>query len=318
MALNLLDRISAKSAELTKSERKIAAAVLEDPALTVTENIAQLAKRAQVSEPTVYRFCKTFGTDGYPDFKLALSAELNTERYAPRERVKAGDSVEDVASKVIGSNVAALNELGRSLDYTVIARCIDLISQARRILIAAEGLSRPAGLLFYARMQRLGLACELAPDSALLSLSAASLRPAELLIAVSSSGQNRAVIHALQQAQQGGAALIAFCPRESDMAQCGALNLYCPKSCAGSEENFSARFALMNLMQIVLSGVMLRRADSVRDLKERLEAAQGSAYLPSAAELEAQAAAQAQAVAQQNSDRELKAGEPISAITWPF
>ncbi|MBU3826144.1 MAG: MurR/RpiR family transcriptional regulator [Candidatus Anaerobiospirillum merdipullorum] len=316
MALNLLDKISARVSELTKSERKIAAAVLDDPALTVTENIAQLAKRAQVSEPTVYRFCKTFGTDGFPAFKIALSAELNTERYAPRERVKAGDSVADIISKVIGSNVATLNELNRTLDATVLARCIDLVSQARRIVIAACGMSQPVGQLFYVRMLRLGLSCEFIVDSTLLSLASAALRPGELLIAFSSTGQNRQIINAMLQAKQSGAAVIACCPRGSDAAQCEALHLFCPPTGNDGDELWCARFALMNMVQIVLSGVMLRRADSVRDLLPRLNAAQQKSYLSPT--LPDSADAKAKKLPVNESPAELKADEPITTLTWPY
>ncbi len=317
MALHLLDKISSRVNELTKSERKIAAAVLDDPALTVSENIAQLARRAQVSEPTVYRFCKTFGTDGFPSFKIALSAELNTERYAPREHVKSGDSVADIISKVIGSNIAALNELSRTLDAAVLARCIDLISQARRIVVAAEGLSQPVGTLFQVRMLRLGLNCEFIPDPTLLNLAAAALRPAELLIAFTSTGQNRHMVSAMLQAKHSGAAVIACCPRDSDAASCDALNLYCPRAGSGSDELWCARLAMMSMVQILLSGVMLRRADSVRDVMPRLDAAAQQFYLPSAPAEPSPAAPSAPAAAK-TAVSELSADEPITTLTWPF
>ena len=182
MPLTLLDQISAKSPELTKSERKIALAVLDDPALTATENIAQLARRAGVSEPTVYRFCRTFGTDGFPAFKLALTSELSREGSGPRESVKPGDSVDDVTRKVISGASSALKELSRSLEPAILARCIDLISQSRRIVIAAEGLSQPAGVWLQVRLIRLGIPCELSTDAALGTLRAASLRPGDFIL----------------------------------------------------------------------------------------------------------------------------------------
>ena len=75
---NILDRIAAET-DLTKSERKVAATILKNPALVVNENIAQLAKRAQVSEPSICRFCKRFGAEGFPAFKLILSATVSAE-----------------------------------------------------------------------------------------------------------------------------------------------------------------------------------------------------------------------------------------------
>lgn len=279
MALSLLDKISARSGGLTKSERKIAAVVLADPALTVNENIAQLARRAGVSEPTVYRFCKTFGTDGYPAFKLALSAELSSGRFAGRQTVSSGDSIEDVAAKVIGSAVSALNELERTLDCTVAARCVDLISQARRTVIAAEGLSQPAGMFFYSRMICLGLSCEIITDSTMIAMVSASLRHGELLIVISSTGQNRHMLQAVHNARLGEASVIALCPRDSELAGSDALTLFCSRAEANGSRMQCPRLALQAALEILISGVMLRRAETLRDLQERLNQARESCYL---------------------------------------
>ena len=57
----LLDSIRTQLDSLSKSEKKVALAVLKDPDLAVAENITALAKSAQVSEPTVVRFCRALG-----------------------------------------------------------------------------------------------------------------------------------------------------------------------------------------------------------------------------------------------------------------
>jgi RpiR family carbohydrate utilization transcriptional regulator len=72
----LLDSIRTQLDSLSKSERKVALAVLEHPTQTVSQNITALAKSAQVSEPTVVRFCRTLGYDGWHEFKLKLAQGL--------------------------------------------------------------------------------------------------------------------------------------------------------------------------------------------------------------------------------------------------
>ena len=72
----LLDAIRTQFDALSKSERKVAAAVLDNPELTLAENITALAKSAQVSEPTVVRFCRAVGCDGWHEFKLKLAQGL--------------------------------------------------------------------------------------------------------------------------------------------------------------------------------------------------------------------------------------------------
>ena len=72
----LLDSIRTQLDSLSKSERKVALAVLDHPGQTVSQNITALAKSAQVSEPTVVRFCRTLGYDGWHEFKLKLAQGL--------------------------------------------------------------------------------------------------------------------------------------------------------------------------------------------------------------------------------------------------
>jgi RpiR family carbohydrate utilization transcriptional regulator len=64
----LLDSIRNRLDTLSKSEHKVALAVLAKPELTIAENISALARLAQVSEPTFVRFCRTLGLDGWNDF----------------------------------------------------------------------------------------------------------------------------------------------------------------------------------------------------------------------------------------------------------
>ena len=72
----LLDAIRTQMDALSKSERKVAMAVLDNPQLTISENITALARTAQVSEPTVVRFCRAVGCDGWHEFKLKLAQGL--------------------------------------------------------------------------------------------------------------------------------------------------------------------------------------------------------------------------------------------------
>ena len=73
---NLLSELNAVLPDLNKSETKVANAILEDPEAATRSSIAVLAAAANVSEPSVNRFCKRFGAKGFPDFKLRLARSL--------------------------------------------------------------------------------------------------------------------------------------------------------------------------------------------------------------------------------------------------
>ncbi len=305
---SLLDSITARLSGLTRSERKIAAAVLADPARTAGENITTLALRAGVSEPTVYRFCRAFGADGFPAFRQLLSAELSSAHH----QVSPGDSMNELTARVLDSAVSALKELGRTLDCRAAARAADLISKSRRLVVAAGGLSLPAAMFLQARMLSLGLSCEIVSDSTQLAQVSAVLRPGELLLAISATGQNRPVVQAVQQAVRGGAAVIALCPRDSALAACGGLNLYCSRADADGNQLQSPRLAQLAALEILISGVRQRRAETLRALEASLSAARESCYLA------AEPAAADPAESQSQEDPANTPADHPPAFTWPY
>jgi RpiR family carbohydrate utilization transcriptional regulator len=72
----LTETICAELPSLRRSERKVAEYVLSRPEEIIRLRIVDLAEQAQVSEPTVIRFCRAIGCNGFLDFKLALAQQL--------------------------------------------------------------------------------------------------------------------------------------------------------------------------------------------------------------------------------------------------
>ncbi|HCL16898.1 MAG TPA: transcriptional regulator HexR, partial [Pseudomonas sp.] len=73
---NLLEQIQRRIEDLNKAERKVAEVILRNPQQATRFSIAALAQTAQVSEPTVNRFCRSFGVSGYPELKMQLAQSL--------------------------------------------------------------------------------------------------------------------------------------------------------------------------------------------------------------------------------------------------
>ena len=71
--LNVINAIELGHSELRKSERKVADYILQQPDQVIHLRIVDLAQQAGVSEPTVVRFCRAIGCDGFQDFKLLFS-----------------------------------------------------------------------------------------------------------------------------------------------------------------------------------------------------------------------------------------------------
>jgi hypothetical protein len=73
---DILSIIKDSYSELRPAERQVADVVLADVTFAVDASNAEIAKRANVSEPTVTRFCRAIGCDGVRDFKLKLAQSV--------------------------------------------------------------------------------------------------------------------------------------------------------------------------------------------------------------------------------------------------
>ena len=70
------DRLTDGSVTLTRSDLKVARALLSNYPAAGLNTVAHLAQVAGVSGPTVVRFVARLGFEGYPDFQQALLAEV--------------------------------------------------------------------------------------------------------------------------------------------------------------------------------------------------------------------------------------------------
>ncbi len=73
---NVIEATRAAYRNLRKSEHKVADTGLADPRRVLTATLAQAAELAQVSQPTVIRFCVGIGCSGFQEFKLRLAHSL--------------------------------------------------------------------------------------------------------------------------------------------------------------------------------------------------------------------------------------------------
>ena len=73
---NVLELILVRLPDLRKSDRRVAEHILSNPQAALGATVAETARQAHVSEPTVMRFCAALGFDGFQDFKLKLAHSL--------------------------------------------------------------------------------------------------------------------------------------------------------------------------------------------------------------------------------------------------
>lgn len=117
------------------SERKVARILLANYPIAGLETVAELAKRSNVSAPTVIRFVTRLGFAGYPSFQKALMHEVQANLGSPLAQYNRKDlSHEDehVLAFAASTFTSGINETLSELPKTEFDAAVALLCSTRR------------------------------------------------------------------------------------------------------------------------------------------------------------------------------------------
>lgn len=212
----VLVTIRAALPTLRPAERRVAEAVLNDPAAVAGSSIGVLADQCSTSGATVLRFCHAVGFRHYPDLRLALARETGREEAdnGPGAHVTGDisptDSLEQIVEKITYSDARAIEDTAATLDLAALARAIDAVAGAERVDIYGIGASGFVAQDLHQKLHRIGLLSSVWPDPHAALTSAALLGPRDVAIAISHTGTTIDTIEALRVAAECGATTIAI------------------------------------------------------------------------------------------------------------
>ncbi|MGZ8320733.1 MAG: glucokinase, partial [Telluria sp.] len=218
-ANTLMERIGHMQHELTPAEQRVAKLVLEQPRLVLNEPIADISRLAEVSQPTVIRFCRSLGFLGLADFKLKFASSLTGAIPVRHSQVRTGDSTHDLSAKVIDNTVSAILKFRDQLDVRSIDRAIELVRKANKVEFYAMGNSRVVALDGQHKVFRFRIPTSAYGDSHLFTLAAGLLKAGDVVIAISNSGRLPELLEAVDAARKAGADVIAITSSGSPLAK---------------------------------------------------------------------------------------------------
>ncbi|WP_372619334.1 MurR/RpiR family transcriptional regulator [Falsiroseomonas sp.] len=240
----LRDRIAAILGRLTPAERKVAELVAADPAAIPASTLAALARGAGVSEPTVIRFCRALGLEGFAELRLVVvRAEAGGAAPAPRP-IAPGMPAGEAAAAVLEGAIATLDAARRTLDGELVARAALALLRAARVEIWACGASFPAARHLEGALLGLCRGVAARDDGAMQGLAAATLEGDAVALCLSRSGADRDVVEAARIAADGGATVLAITRPRSPLAALATLTLPCEAQEGGAPGNPAALLQL--------------------------------------------------------------------------
>lgn len=223
------DRIAEVIERLSPSERRVAELVVADPEAVMGATVAQLAKSAGVSEPTVMRFCRSLGLEGFAELRLALArAEAAPTPRPHRRHVLPGMAPAQAVPIVLDSTIAALEGLRTSLDAVAIERAALALVRASRVEVWGFGASAAVADGIAQRLLRTCRSVVTRADPQLQAMAAATLDGDSAALCVSLGGMSRELVSSAHLARASGATVIALTRAGSALAAAATLVLPCP------------------------------------------------------------------------------------------
>ena len=206
----MLDRIRNQYAQLTPAERKVADIVLHQPNEFVQAPVADIARNAGVSQPTVIRFSRSVGCSGLQDLKLKLAGSLVGGVPYVHANVRPEDTIPEISAKVFDNAISALLKCRNEVSPQSLETAIRLIANARRLEFHGLGNSGIIAADAQHKFFRFDIPSVAYVDPHIQAMAATLLGPKDVLVAISNSGRTNELLDAVNIALANGCKVVAI------------------------------------------------------------------------------------------------------------
>jgi len=266
----ILGQIQRARPTLSPAERRVADLVLAQPRSTLNDPIATIAKAAQVSQPTVIRFCRSLGCEGLSDFKLRLASGLTGTIPVTHTQVTGEDSMLELGAKVLGNTASSILQLRDQLNRDTIDRAVELLTRAPRVEFHAVGHYGAVADDAQFKFLRLGVPSAAYTDARLQRLAAGVMQPGDVAVLVSSSGRIDDLLEVADAARARGAAVIAITAGNSPLARRADVALIVDHvEDVSTHVPMVSRILHLLVIDILAVGLSMRRAEAAGSTRAR-------------------------------------------------
>jgi RpiR family carbohydrate utilization transcriptional regulator len=256
----MLRRIEQQISELSRAEQRVARWVLDHPKQAARATLAEVARQCGTSEPTVIRFCRHVGLDGFRDFTIRLTEALSRPVSNVHTNVSSEDTVSDAVTKVLDASIRSLIDMRSQLSSMPIEDAVAAMMPARQLAFAGLGASGHVANDACHKFFRLGIPCTALTDPPSILQFAAIAETNDVLVIASHTGHWPELVRASEIARNRGATVIVLTDPNSQLAAacsimfgCQALedsSVYTPMS------SRLAHLALLDALQVALALAM--------------------------------------------------------------
>ncbi len=199
------ERIRRERADMSKSFARLADYLLDSYIEASFMTASELAHSLNLDAATVVRFSQHLGYKGYPELLREIRDKVRRDLLIRPKQAENPASIPGVVDTAMHNLIRELEQTRISLDTDSLAKLVDEIGQARRIIVLVEAPAQPAAYNLLYFLEQGGFQIYIArPGVVDLARTIHSAQPKDLLLAMDVSGQSPSIAQALSTAQSRG------------------------------------------------------------------------------------------------------------------
>lgn len=205
-------RIKEEYRKLTKSEKKVADYFIENYKDAINESTQSIAVATDTSPATVIRFVKTLKFDGLQQLKLAIAADMDSQKPdITDEIIHQKDGLSEIVEKNKRNLINSIERLYALMDLKLIEKSVDAIDSAKKVYLFGVGAS---GIVCYDinyKLSRIGKDVVFNNDIHLQLVNLNFITKEDACVCVSYSGNTKETVLVAEIAKKAGAKTVGIC-----------------------------------------------------------------------------------------------------------
>ena len=210
--MDIVLRIKEEYRKLTKSEKKVADYFIENYKDAINESTQSIAVATDTSPATVSRFVKTLKFDGLQQLKLAIAADMDSQKPdITDEIIHQKDGLSEIVEKNKRNLINSIERLYALMDLELIEKSVDAIDSAKKVYLFGVGAS---GIVCYDinyKLSRIGKDVVFNNDIHLQLVNLNFITKEDACVCVSYSGNTKETVLVAEIAKKAGAKTVGIC-----------------------------------------------------------------------------------------------------------
>lgn len=268
-------RIRNRFSELSKGQKKIASAILDNYDKAAYMTAVKLGELVEVSESTVVRFAVEMGYTGYPELQRAVQelvrAKLTSNQRIQISDIRYGDG--DILERVLSTDIGKIKYTMETIDRPTFYAAVEAMASAKRIFVIGARSSASLASFFNFNLRMI-------LDNVILVQPASrgevfeqilDIGPGDVVFAMSFPRYSTNVINAVKYAHAQNAAVIALTDSMlSPIAKDAQHVLIAQSDMVSYVDSLVAPLSILNAILVAITKTQKERVTARFDKLERI------------------------------------------------